>query len=228
MGFARQVIARERPDAVLPTVGGQTGLNLAMELARTGVLEEFGVELIGARHETIDLAEDRQLFKECMIENGLGVPASGVARNLAEAEALLELTGLPAVIRPSFTLGGEGGGIAYNRDEFREIVENGIDLSPIHEVLIEQCLLGWKEFEMEVMRDHKDNVIIVCSIENFDPMGVHTGDSITVAPAMTLTDREYQRLRDQSIAIIREIGVDTGGSNIQFAINPANGDVIVI
>ena len=226
--FARQVIERERPDAVLPTVGGQTGLNLAMELARAGVLDEFDCELIGARPEVIDVAEDRLLFKERMIEVGLGVAKSGVAHTLAEAEALLDEVGLPAIIRPGFTLGGEGGGIAYNRDEFRDIVSNGIDLSPINQVLVEQSILGWKEFEMEVMRDCADNAIIVCSIENFDPMGVHTGDSITVAPAMTLTDREYQALRDASLLVLRAVGVETGGSNVQFAVNPENGDIIVI
>ncbi|MCB9777451.1 MAG: carbamoyl-phosphate synthase large subunit [Alphaproteobacteria bacterium] len=226
--FARQVIERERPDAILPTVGGQTGLNLAIELHEQGILDEFDVELIGARPDAIALAEDRQKFKECMLENGLTVPASGVAHTLAEAEALLEETGLPAIVRPSFTLGGEGGGIAYNKDEFREIVMNGLDLSPTTQVLIEQSVLGWKEFELEVMRDLADNVIIICSIENFDPMGVHTGDSITVAPAQTLTDREYQEMRDQALKIMRAVGVETGGSNVQFSVDPANGHVHVI
>ncbi|MBK9645586.1 MAG: carbamoyl-phosphate synthase large subunit [Deltaproteobacteria bacterium] len=226
--FAIQVIQRERPDAILPTVGGQTALNLAMELHRDGVLEKYGVELIGARPEAIDVAEDRELFKKRMIEVGLPVPPSGVAHTLAEAEALLDLVGLPAIIRPSFTLGGEGGGVAYNRDEFTQIVTQGIERSPIGQILIEKSLLGWKEFEMEVMRDLADNVIIICSIENFDPMGVHTGDSITVAPAQTLTDRELQVLRDMSILVIRAVGVETGGSNVQFAVNPENGDVSVI
>ncbi|MCB9765030.1 MAG: carbamoyl-phosphate synthase large subunit [Alphaproteobacteria bacterium] len=226
--FARQVIARERPDALLPTVGGQTGLNLAMALHREGVLDEYGVSLIGARPDAIDVAEDRQRFKACMIENGLGVPASGIAHTLEEAEALLDGVGLPAIIRPSFTLGGEGGGVAYNRDEFREIVSRGLDLSPIRQLLIERSVLGWKEYELEVMRDLADNVIIICSIENVDPMGVHTGDSITVAPAQTLSDREYQRLRDISLQVIRAVGVETGGSNIQFAINPEDGEVVVI
>ncbi|MCK6518969.1 carbamoyl-phosphate synthase large subunit, partial [Myxococcota bacterium] len=226
--FAIQVIQRERPDAILPTVGGQTALNLAMELHRDGVLEKYGVELIGARPEAIDVAEDRELFKKRMIEVGLPVPPSGVAHTMAEAEALLDLVGLPAIIRPSFTLGGEGGGVAYNRDEFTQIVTQGIERSPIGQILIEKSLLGWKEFEMEVMRDLADNVIIICSIENFDPMGVHTGDSITVAPAQTLTDRELQVLRDMSIQVIRAVGVETGGSNVQFAENPENGDVSVI
>ncbi len=226
--FARQVIAAERPDAILPTVGGQTGLNLAIALHEQGVLAEFGVELIGARPEAIALAEDRQLFRDCMIANGLAVPASGTARSLAEAETLLDQVGLPAIIRPSFTLGGEGGGIAYNRDEFREIVLNGLDLSPVHQVLVEQSILGWKEFELEVMRDLADNAIIICSIENFDPMGVHTGDSITVAPAQTLTDREYQQMRDQALRIMRAVGVETGGSNVQFAVNPDTGEIIVV
>lgn len=228
VAFARQVIERERPDAVLPTVGGQTGLNLAMELARDGVLEEFGVELIGARPDVIDVAEDRHLFKQRMLEVGLGVARSGIATTLTQAEGLLDEVGLPAIIRPSFTLGGEGGGIAYNRDEFRDIVTNGIALSPIGQVLVEQSVLGWKEFEMEVMRDRNDNVVIVCAIENIDPMGVHTGDSITVAPAMTLTDREYQTMRDATILVMRAVGVETGGSNVQFAVNPENGELIVI
>jgi carbamoyl-phosphate synthase large subunit len=226
--FARQVIEREKPDALLPTVGGQVGLNLALELANAGVLKEHGVKLIGADPDTIDLAEDRQRFKEAMIEIGVGVAESGVATTLAEAEALIDHIGLPAIIRPSFTLGGAGGGVAWNIDEFRNIVSEGLDLSPTSQVLVERSLLGWKEFELEVMRDVKDNCIIVCSIENFDPMGIHTGDSITVAPAMTLTDREYQHLRDLSLRIMRRVGVETGGSNVQFAVNPDNGEVIVI
>ncbi|NOY25466.1 MAG: carbamoyl-phosphate synthase large subunit [Oligoflexia bacterium] len=228
LDFATQVIARERPDAILPTVGGQTGLNLAMALHEAGVLERFGVELIGARPETIAVAEDRQAFKECMLRQGLKVPASGTASSLAQAEALLDLVGLPAIIRPSFTLGGEGGGIAYNRDEFREIVILGLDLSPTSQVLVEQSVLGWKEFELEVMRDQADNAIVVCSIENVDPMGVHTGDSITVAPAQTLTDREYQQMRDQALIVMRAVGVETGGSNVQFSVNPQDGEIRVI
>ncbi len=225
---ARQVIEIERPCAILPTVGGQTGLNLAMGLSKAGVLDEFNVELIGARPESIELAEDRELFKAKMIEVGYHVPPSGVATTYAEAEALLDVVGLPAIIRPSFTLGGEGGGVAYNIDEFREIVMRGLDLSPTRQLLIEKSIIGWKEFELELMRDTADNVIVICSIENFDPMGVHTGDSITVAPAQTLTDREYQALRDVGIGVMRAVGVETGGSNVQFAVNPKNGDIIVI
>jgi carbamoyl-phosphate synthase large subunit len=223
-----KIIERERPDALLPTLGGQTGLNTAMDLHRQGVLEKFEVELIGARAEVIDKAEDRQKFKDAMLDIGLKVPASGTARSLAEAQAVREQVGLPCVLRPSFTLGGSGGGIAYNREEFNELIARGLDLSPVHEVLIEQSVIGWKEFELEVMRDLADNVVIVCSIENLDPMGVHTGDSITVAPAQTLTDKEYQRMRDAAIRIIRAIGVETGGSNIQFAIDPDNGGMVVI
>ncbi|MBV2351219.1 carbamoyl-phosphate synthase large subunit [Synechococcus sp. HK05] len=225
----RRVIEQERPDALLPTMGGQTALNLAVALAKDGTLEKYGVELIGANLQAIEKAEDRDLFKQAMERIGVAVCPSGIATTLEEAEAVGEQIGsYPRIIRPAFTLGGSGGGIAYNPEEFRAICLSGLDASPVNQILIEQSLLGWKEFELEVMRDTADNVVIVCSIENLDPMGVHTGDSITVAPAQTLTDREYQRLRDQAIAIIREIGVDTGGSNIQFAINPANGDVIVI
>ncbi|QCH13684.1 carbamoyl-phosphate synthase large subunit [Synechococcus sp. CB0101] len=225
----RRVIEQERPDALLPTMGGQTALNLAVTLAKDGTLEQYGVELIGANLQAIEKAEDRDLFKQAMERIGVAVCPSGIATTLEEAEAVGEQIGsYPRIIRPAFTLGGSGGGIAYNPEEFRAICLSGLDASPVNQILIEQSLLGWKEFELEVMRDTADNVVIVCSIENLDPMGVHTGDSITVAPAQTLTDREYQRLRDQAIAIIREIGVDTGGSNIQFAINPANGDVIVI
>jgi carbamoyl-phosphate synthase large subunit len=224
-----RVIERERPDALLPTMGGQTALNLAVALAENGTLARFGVELIGANLETIRKAEDRLLFKEAMERIGVAVCPSGIAKSLEEAEIVGEAIGTyPRVIRPAFTLGGSGGGIAYNPEEFRAICKSGLEASPVSQILIEQSLLGWKEFELEVMRDTADNVVIVCSIENLDPMGVHTGDSITVAPAQTLTDREYQRLRDQAIAIIREIGVDTGGSNIQFAINPADGEVVVI
>ena len=223
-----KVIERERPDALLPTLGGQTGLNVAMDLHRHGILERFGVETIGATAAVIDKAEDRQKFKEAMVRIGLEVPKSGLARTLAEGQNIREEIGLPCVLRPSFTLGGTGGGIAYNREEFNDLIAHGLDLSPVGEVLIEESVIGWKEFELEVMRDRTDNVVIVCSIENFDPMGVHTGDSITVAPAQTLTDKEYQRMRDAAIAIIREIGVETGGSNIQFAINPDSGRMVVI
>jgi carbamoyl-phosphate synthase large subunit len=225
----RQVIELERPDALLPTMGGQTALNLAVTLAEDGTLEQFGVELIGANLEAIQKAEDRRLFKEAMERIGVAVCPSGIASSLEEAERVGEEIGTyPLIIRPAFTLGGSGGGIAYNPEEFQAFCKSGLVASPVSQILIERSLIGWKEFELEVMRDLADNVVIICSIENLDPMGVHTGDSITVAPAQTLTDREYQRLRDQSIAIIREIGVETGGSNIQFAINPANGDVVVI
>ena len=224
-----RVIEIEQPDALLPTMGGQTALNLAVALAENGTLEKHGVELIGANLQAIRKAEDRLLFKEAMERIGVAVCPSGIANTLEEAERVGEVIGsYPRIIRPAFTLGGSGGGIAYNPEEFRAFCKSGLEASPVSQILIEQSLLGWKEFELEVMRDTADNVVIVCSIENLDPMGVHTGDSITVAPAQTLTDREYQRLRDQSIAIIREIGVDTGGSNIQFAINPVNGDVVVI
>jgi carbamoyl-phosphate synthase large subunit len=222
------IIRKERPDALLPTVGGQTALNLAIALDDSGVLEECGVEMIGAKREAIRVAEDRMLFKQAMDEAGLQMPSGGFAKSWAEAERIVANTGYPAIIRPSFTLGGTGGGTAYNPEEFEEIVRAGLAASPTHEVLVEESILGWKEFELEVMRDIADNVVIICSIENFDPMGVHTGDSITVAPAQTLTDREYQRLRDMAIVIIRKVGVETGGSNIQFAVNPENGDVRVI
>ncbi|MEZ4322490.1 MAG: carbamoyl-phosphate synthase large subunit [Myxococcota bacterium] len=225
---ARYVIERERPDAILPTVGGQVGLNLAMQLHEKGVLTEFDVKLIGAQPDAIDLAEDRQRFKDAMVEIGVGVAESGVATTMDQAEALLEQIGLPAIIRPSFTLGGAGGGVAWNLEEFRSIVAEGLRLSPTTQVLVEKSLLGWKEFELEVMRDTADNAIVICSIENFDPMGIHTGDSITVAPAMTLTDREYQVLRDLALKILRRVGVETGGSNVQFAVNPDDGEVIVI
>ncbi len=223
-----RIIAREKPDAILPTMGGQTALNLAMELDEKDILKKYDVELIGASPEAIDKAEDRQRFKEAMTRIGLESARSGIAYNMSEALAVQQRVGFPAVIRPSFTLGGSGGGIAYNMQEFVEICERGLALSPTHELLIEESLLGWKEYEMEVVRDKADNCIIVCSIENFDPMGIHTGDSITVAPAQTLTDREYQIMRDASIAVLREIGVDTGGSNVQFAVNPKNGRLIVI
>src|SRR5216684_4000731 len=222
------IIRRERPDALLPTVGGQTALNLAIALADSGVLEECGVEMIGAKREAIKIAEDRMLFKQAMDEAGLQMPHGGFAKSWADAEVIVEQTGYPAILRPSFTLGGTGAGTAFNPEEFEEIVRNGLAASPIHEVLIEESILGWKEFELEVMRDLADNVLIICSIENFDPMGVHTGDSITVAPAQTLTDREYQKMRDMAITIIRKVGVETGGSNIQFAVNPENGEIRVI
>jgi carbamoyl-phosphate synthase large subunit len=222
------IIKRERPDALLPTVGGQTALNLAIALADAGVLEEYGVEMIGAKREAIKVAEDRELFKRAMEEAGLPMPRGGFAHSWAEAEALVEETGYPAIIRPSFTLGGTGGGTAFNPEEFEEIVRGGLAASPVNQVLIEESILGWKEFELEVMRDLKDNVVIICSIENFDPMGVHTGDSITVAPAQTLSDVEYQALRDMAITVIRKVGVETGGSNIQFAVNPENGDIRII
>jgi carbamoyl-phosphate synthase large subunit len=223
-----KIIEKERPDALLPTLGGQTALNTAMDLYRNGVLTKFGVEMIAANAEVIDKAEDRSKFKAAMVKLGLDVPKSGIAHSLADAIQLLDTIGLPCVLRPSFTMGGTGGGIAYNREEFISLVSHGLELSPTHEVLIEESVIGWKEYELEVMRDRADNVVIICSIENLDPMGVHTGDSITVAPAQTLSDKEYQRMRDAAKAIIREIGVETGGSNIQFATNPADGRMIVI
>ncbi|CCQ56838.1 Carbamoyl-phosphate synthase large chain [Crocosphaera watsonii WH 0005] len=227
--MVEKVIAKERPDALLPTMGGQTALNVAVALAKNGVLDKYNVELIGAKLPAIEKAEDRDLFKEAMNKIGVPVCPSGIASTLKEAKAIGEEIGFyPLIIRPAFTLGGTGGGIAYNQEEFEEMAQFGIDASPVSQILVEKSLLGWKEYELEVMRDLADNVVIICSIENFDPMGVHTGDSITVAPAQTLTDKEYQRLRDYSQAIIREIGVETGGSNIQFSVNPLNGDVIVI
>ncbi|MEO9189268.1 MAG: carbamoyl-phosphate synthase large subunit, partial [Acetobacteraceae bacterium] len=226
--FVERIIARERPDALLPTMGGQTALNTAMRLAASGVLDKYGVELIGAKAEVIDRAEDRLKFRDAMAAIGIESPRSAIAHSLEEGRAALALVGLPTVIRPSFTLGGTGGGIAYNREEFEQIVQGGLEASPTHEVLIEESVLGWKEFEMEVVRDRADNCIIVCAIENVDPMGIHTGDSVTVAPALTLTDKEYQRMRDASIACLRAIGVDTGGSNVQFAVNPADGRMLVI
>src|ERR671926_1302004 len=230
-----KIIAKERPDAVLPTMGGQTALNCALALNRHGVLAKYGVEMIAANEKAIEKAEDRLKFKDAMTGIGLHSAKSGIAHSMEEALAVQKRiqheiggTGFPMVIRPSFTLGGTGGGIAYNPEEFEEICKRGLDLSPTNELLIEESLIGWKEYEMEVVRDKADNCIIVCSIENLDPMGIHTGDSITVAPAQTLTDKEYQRLRDASIAVIREIGVETGGSNIQFAIHPQNGDMVAI
>src|SRR5688572_6141893 len=223
-----KIIERERPDALLPTVGGQTALNLAVQLDELGVLKKYGVELIGAQIPAIKVAEDRLLFRDAMKEIGVVVPESGVAKTLAEALAIVERTGFPAIIRPSFTMGGVGGGIAYNLEEFKDIAGRGLHLSPVHEILVEESVIGWKEFELEVMRDGADNFVVICSIENIDPMGVHTGDSITVAPALTLTDKEYQRMRDWGRRIIRRVGVETGGSNIQFAINPDDGRMIVI
>ena len=222
------IIEKERPDAVLPTVGGQTALNLAVALAEQGILEKYKVKLIGASIEAIQVAEDRLKFRDAMREIGVEVPRSGVAQSLEQAVALMEEIGFPAIIRPSFTLGGVGGGIAYNVEEFREVASRGLDFSPVHQILVEESVIGWKEFELEVMRDVADNFVVICSIENVDPMGVHTGDSITVAPALTLTDKEYQRMRDMARRIIRRVGVETGGSNIQFAINPADGHIVAI
>jgi carbamoyl-phosphate synthase large subunit len=222
------IIAKEKPSALLPTMGGQTALNCALDLVREGVLEQHGVELIAASREAIDMAEDRELFRHAMKDIGLATPRAGTAHSLEEAWAVQEEVGFPTIVRPSFTLGGSGGGIAYNREEFEDIVTRGIDQSPTGEVLVEESVIGWKEFEMEVVRDKNDNCIIICSIENFDPMGIHTGDSITVAPAQTLTDKEYQRMRDASIAVLRKIGVDTGGSNVQFALSPDDGRLLVI
>src|SRR3990167_1230798 len=223
-----KIIEKERPDALLPTMGGQTGLNCTLDLVREGILEKYQVELIGASREAIDKAEDRELFRKAMKKIGLETPRSGLAHTMEEAWAVLETINFPVIIRPSFTLGGSGGGIAYNRAEFEEICERGLEQSPTSEILIDESIYGWKEFELEVVRDKKDNCIIVCSIENVDAMGIHTGDSITVAPAQTLTDKEYQRLRDAAIAILREIGVETGGSNVQFAVNPEDGRMMVV
>ncbi len=223
-----KILEIERPDAILPTMGGQTALNATLDLYSSGILKKYDIEIIGAKPDSITKAEDRELFKECMNKIGLESAKAQIAKNIDQAISALDFVGLPAIIRPSFTLGGEGGGIAYNKEEFLEIVTNGLNLSPTTEVLIEESLLGWKEYEMEVVRDNADNCIIICSIENIDPMGVHTGDSITVAPALTLTDKEYQKMRNASIAVLREIGVDTGGSNVQFALNPKNGRLIVI
>ena len=222
------IIKKERPDAILPTMGGQTALNLAVELAEKGILDKYGVELIGAKLKAIKKAEDRELFKEAMKEIGLEVLNSAYVGSIKDGLDAIENIGFPAILRPSFTLAGTGGGIAYNLEEYKELLERGLKLSPARQVLVEESVIGWKEYELEVMRDGKDNVVIICSIENFDPMGIHTGDSITVAPAQTLTDKEYQRMRNASIAIIREIGVDTGGSNIQFALNQKNGRMVVI
>ncbi len=223
-----KIIEKERPDALLPTLGGQTALNIAVELYEKGILDKYGIKMIGANYEAIKKAEDRELFKEAMEKIGLKMPKSAVVKSLAEAEEVIDWIGFPVIIRPSFTLGGTGGSVAYNKDEFLPKVKAGLEASPVHEVLLEESVLGWKEFEMEVMRDKNDNCVIICSIENFDPMGVHTGDSITIAPAMTLTDKEYQILRDYTIAVIREIGVETGGSNVQFSQNPETGEFYVI
>lgn len=226
--MVEKIIAKEKPDAILPTVGGQTALNCAMDLAKLGILKKYNVELIGAKPEVIEKAENRDLFNKAMKKIGLEVPRNTVVRNMADAMKALDKVGLPAIIRPSFTLGGAGGGVAYNREEFEVIVKNGLDVSPTNEVQIDESIIGWKEYEMEVVRDKADNCIIICSIENVDPMGVHTGDSITVAPALTLTDKEYQHMRNASLAVLREIGVDTGGSNVQFAVNPKDGRLVVI
>ena len=223
-----KIIEKERPDALLPTLGGQTGLNTAIELAKMGVLDRFNVEMIGADTQAINKAEDRDLFRQAMHKIGLRIPESGIATDMDQARAIARDIGFPIIVRPSFTLGGTGGGVAYNFDDLEQLAKAGLDASLITQVMLEESVLGWKEYELEVMRDHNDNVVIVCSIENMDPMGVHTGDSITVAPAQTLSDREYQTMRNAAIAIIREIGVDTGGSNVQFAVNPKNGEMIVV
>src|SRR5665213_1262865 len=226
--YLEQIIAVERPQALLPTVGGQTGLNLAVELAESGILEKYSVELIGASLRAIKVAEDRLWFKDACRKIGLDVPASALVNNPQDALGLADQLGYPVVIRPSFTMGGSGGSIAYNREEFSEAIAMALEASPVHEALVEESVLGWKEYELEVMRDFRDNFVVICSIENLDPMGVHTGDSITVAPAQTLTDKEYQRMRDAAAVIIREVGVETGGSNIQFALDPATGRMTVI
>src|SRR5699024_4237055 len=223
-----RVIEVERPDALLPTMGGQTGLNCALDLYHHGVLDKYNVEMIGVRQASIDMAEDRNAFRVAMTEIGLNTPESATVHSVAEGEAVQARIGFPVIMRPSFTLGGSGGGIAYNREEFDDLLARGLELSPTSEVLLEQSVLGWKEYEMEVVRDRKDTCIIVCAIENFDPMGIHTGDAITVAPTQTLTDREYQVMRDASFACLRKIGVETGCANVQFAINPANGEMIII
>src|SRR3984957_12855384 len=227
-GPVTQIIARERPDALLPTLGGQTALNLAKTLTEDGTLERFGVELIGANYDAIRRAEDRDLFRETMLAAGLRVPRSAIATSVGEALDALDALGLPAIVRPAFTLGGQGGGIAHTRDDYERIVAGGIAASPIGQVLVEESVLGWGEFELEVMRDRNDNVVIVCSIENVDPMGVHTGDSVTVAPQQSLSDHTYQLLRDQAITVIRAVGVETGGSNVQFAVHPQTGEIVVI
>ncbi len=226
--FVEKIIEKERPDAILPTVGGQTALNCAIDLAKFGILEKYNVQLIGANIESINKAEDRYLFQKAMDKIGLETPRNAIVRTFPDAMLALDKIGLPAIIRPSFTMGGAGGGVAYNREQYEQIVESGLAASPTNEILIDESIIGWKEYEMEVVRDKNDNAIIICSIENIDPMGIHTGDSITVAPALTLTDKEYQRMRDASIAVLREIGVETGGSNVQFAVNPKDGRLLVI
>ena len=226
--FVQAIIEKERPDALLPTMGGQTSLNIAVQLAEKGVLDRYGVELIGAKLQAIKLAEDRELFKNKMLEIGLEVPKSYIVKSKTDGVCMANEIGYPLVLRPAFTLGGTGGGIAYNKDEFENMLDRALEMSPIHQVLLEESVLGYKEYELEVMRDLADNVVIICSIENFDPMGIHTGDSITVAPAQTLTDKQYQKLRNAAIKIIRAIGVETGGSNIQFAVNPKDGRIVVI
>ena len=223
-----KIIAKERPCAILPTMGGQTALNCALELEQKGILKKYNVEMIGATADAIDKAEDRSRFDAAMKNIGLECPVAGIAHNMKEAYDVLDMVGFPCIIRPSFTMGGTGGGIAYNKEEFDDICSNGLSLSPTHELLIDESLIGWKEYEMEVVRDKNDNCIIVCCIENIDPMGIHTGDSITVAPAQTLTDKEYQIMRNASLAVLREIGVETGGSNVQFGINPVNGRMVLI
>jgi carbamoyl-phosphate synthase large subunit len=223
-----KIIERERPDALLPTLGGQTGLNVAVEVAEMGVLDKFGVEMIGASIESIKKAEDRDLFRKAMERIGLRIPKSGIATDMIQVAAIADEIGFPIIVRPSFTLGGTGGGVAFNHEELEKMSRGGLDASLIGQVMLEESVLGWKEYELEVMRDNNDNVVIVCSIENLDPMGIHTGDSITVAPIQTLSDKEHQVMRDASIAIMREIGVDTGGSNVQFAVNPENGEMIVV
>ena len=223
-----KIIEKEKPDALLPTMGGQTALNCALDLERHGVLAKHNVEMIGAKKEAIDKAEDRELFRKAMLKIGLDMPKAAIAHNMEDAHRVQETVGYPTIIRPSFTMGGSGGGVAYNKEQFIEICQRGLDLSPTNELLIEESIIGWKEFEMEVVRDHNDNCIIVCSIENFDPMGIHTGDSITIAPAQTLTDKEYQVMRNASLAVLREVGVDTGGSNVQFALNPDDGRLTII
>jgi len=226
--YLEEILIKERPDALLPTVGGQTALNLAVELAEGGILEKHKVEMIGASLRAIKVAEDRLWFKDACRKIGLEVPASALVNNAQDALRLCDQLGFPLVIRPSFTLGGTGGAIAYNKEEFADAIAHALDMSPVHEALVEESVLGWKEYELEVMRDFRDNFVVICTIENFDPMGVHTGDSITVAPAQTLTDKEYQRMRDAAAAIIREVGVETGGSNVQFAINPENGRMVIV
>ncbi len=228
LDVVESIIAKERPDAILPTVGGQTALNCAINLAKRGVLKKYNVELIGASIDAINKAEDRSLFQKAMEKIGLETPKNVIVKTMEAAMIALDSIGLPAIIRPSFTLGGAGGGVAYTKEEFEKIVAYGLEISPTNEVLIDESIIGWKEYEMEVVRDKNDNAIIICSIENVDPMGVHTGDSITVAPALTLTDKEYQFMRDASIAVLREIGVETGGSNVQFAVNPKDGKLVVI